>query len=161
MSGELDIQAVTIADLDAIRAIVTSTGMFYPDEIDVAVELADECLRKGPVESGYFAYVAFDGGEPVGYICFGPTPLTVGTYDLYWLVVDKTAQGQGFGKSLVQFVARSVRNQGGRMVLAETSGREDYTPTRAFYDRAGFKLVSEIPDFYREGDARVTYLLRV
>lgn len=161
MGGELDIQALTATDLESVRAIVASTEMFYDDEIEMAVDLGAECVSAGPEESGYHAYLAFDGAEPVGYICFGPTLLTQGTYDLYWLVVDKKVQGRGFGKELVKFVARAVRTMGGRLVIAETSGREDYVPTRAFYDRAGFKNVGEIPDFYREGDSKVTYMLRV
>jgi GNAT superfamily N-acetyltransferase len=161
MAGNLDIQTVGADDLEAIRAIVASTDMFYPEEIDMAVALAEACVEDGPEESGYHAYVAFDGGEPVGYICFGPTALTQGTFDLYWLVVDKKTQGRGFGKELVRFVSRTVRSQGGRLVIAETSGRPDYQPTRAFYDRSGFTVVGDVPDFYREGDARITYMLRV
>jgi ribosomal protein S18 acetylase RimI-like enzyme len=161
MGGELDIQAITATDLESVRAIVASTEMFYDDEIEMAVDLGAACASDGPEESGYHAYLAFDGAEPVGYICFGPTALTQGTYDLYWLVVDKKTQGRGFGKELVKFVARAVRAMGGRLVIAETSLRDDYIPTRAFYDRAGFTNVGEIPDFYREGDGKVTYMLRV
>ncbi len=160
-SEELAIRAVEEEDFGAIRHIVAGTEMFYPDEVDTALELAMESVAKTHEGSGYFAHIALMGCNPVGYIVFGPTPLTVGTYDLYWLVVDKAVQGKGLGRKLVQFVARAVRERGGRLILAETSGRKEYEPTRAFYERTGLRKVSEIEDFYRLGDSKVTYALRV
>jgi len=38
------------------------------------------------------------------------------------------------------------------MLIAETSGRERYAPTRAFYDSAGFALEATIRDYYHKGD---------
>ena len=41
------------ADIGRVREIVESTGFFHSKEVDVAVELVEERLRRGD-ESGYF-----------------------------------------------------------------------------------------------------------
>ena len=47
----------------------------------------DERLEKGAA-SGYEFVIAEDDSSMVGYACFGEIPCTVGSYDLYWIVVD-------------------------------------------------------------------------
>ena len=40
----------------------------------------------------------------------------------------------------------------------ETSSRDDYAPTRAFYLACGYQIVAELPDFYAPGDGKLIYL---
>jgi hypothetical protein len=39
----------------------------------------------------------------------------------------------------------------------DTSGREQYAPTRAFYERMGYHQAACLADFYAPGDARVIF----
>src|SRR3954466_7985412 len=91
---------VIAADRDAVRALVCATGMFRPNEVDVAVELVDERLQKGPA-SGYEFVLACDGDCVIGYACYGHISITLHSYDLYWIVVDPARQGQGLGRQLL------------------------------------------------------------
>ena len=61
-------------DLATVRAIVESTGFFYPAEVDVAVELVEERLRKGEASGYFFAFAEIDG-RTVGYSCYGRSPV--------------------------------------------------------------------------------------
>ena len=45
-----------------------------------------------------------------------------------------------------------------RLVVVETSSREDYAATRAFYERRGYGRVAAIPAYYAPGDDLVIYL---
>ena len=63
-------------------------GLFRPDEIPVALEVFDEAVRAGPRGEPYSALGADVDGRLAGWICWGPTPCTLGTYDLYWMAVD-------------------------------------------------------------------------
>jgi hypothetical protein len=45
-----------------------------------------------------------------------------------------------------------------RLVVVETAGRADYAPTRAFYQRHGYRIAATIPDFYAPGDDQVTFV---
>ena len=47
------------------------------------------------------------------------------------------------------------------MIIAETSGRDQYSPTRAFYDSAGFALEARIADYYNKGDDLLIYVKRL
>ncbi len=151
---------VTPADLVAIRSLVESTGVFNAVELDCAVELAQECLEEGP-ESGYNFLFAEIDGRVVGYACYGPIALTVGSYDLYWIAVDKSVQGQGLGKKVMDKVAEIVRAEGGRNIYIETSTRPHYQATRGFYERCGCPLVATLDDFYAPGDGKAIYCKRV
>jgi ribosomal protein S18 acetylase RimI-like enzyme len=96
-----------------------------------------------------------------GYVCIGPTPLTNGTFDLYWIAVDPAAQGKGFGTELTRLAENEARARGGRLLLIETASHDAYTPTVRFYERAGYELVSRIADFYKIGDDKLTFAKRL
>jgi ribosomal protein S18 acetylase RimI-like enzyme len=96
--------------------------------------------------------VADQDGQPVGYICFGPTPMTQGTFDLYWIATDPGVRGQGVGSSLIAAMENELRARNGRLVRVETSATDDYGPTRGFYQRANYREEARVRDFYRPGD---------
>jgi len=144
-------------DLPAIRALVDETRMFSAAEIEIAVELVSEFLQNG-AKSGYGFAVAEIDGTVIGYACFGPVPCTVSSYDLYWIAVHPTQQRHGIGRQLVEHVEHRIAEAGGTRIYVDTSGREAYRPTRAFYERRGYTRAAELPDFYADGDAKVIYL---
>ena len=143
-------------DIDSVRRMTEGTGFFRPDEIDVAVELVEERLAKGP-NSGYYFMFAENNGVPAGYVCHGPTPCTIGSFDLYWIVVDKDNQGQGLGLALMRMAEDSAREMDGKRIYVETSGKELYRPTRAFYEKAGYFQAATLPDFYDVGDDKIIF----
>jgi GNAT superfamily N-acetyltransferase len=147
---------LTPADPERIRSLVKSTGVFSPVEVDCAVELPEERLAKGPASGYHFVFAERDG-QAHGYACYGPIALTVGSYDLYWIAVDKSCQGQGLGQLLLAEVEELVRREGGRRIYIETSTRPPYAPTRAFYLRCGYHLEVILADFYAVGDGKAIY----
>jgi ribosomal protein S18 acetylase RimI-like enzyme len=124
---------------------------FLEHEVAVAEELIDASIRD-PQGSGYECIVAADADQVLGYICFGPTPMTQATWDLYWIAVSPDAQGQGLGKRLYAAFAQAIAARGGRQVRIETSSQESYAATGGFYERLGFQLDGRLRDFYAEGD---------
>ncbi|MCA9057109.1 MAG: GNAT family N-acetyltransferase, partial [Planctomycetaceae bacterium] len=143
-------------DRNAVREIVTATGFFRPDEIDVAVELVDERLNRGDA-SGYWFLFAELQDQVVGYACYGPIACTLGSYDLYWIAVDPDQQGRNIGRQLLKAAEDAIRADGGRHIYIETSGKPQYTPTRRFYERCGYQLVSTLPEFYDSDDDKVIW----
>ena len=147
----------TPGDAHAVRGIVDSTGFFRPDEVDVAVELVQERLAKGDA-SGYHFIFADRGGRTIGYACYGPIACTVGSYDLFWIAVDPAFQRHGLGRALVFESERLIVNAGGKRVYIETSGKPQYLPTRRFYERCGYALAAELPEFYGPEDPKLVYV---
>jgi len=138
-----------------LEALTRATGVFRDSEVAVAVELLDAALAG---EDAYRFVGAYEGDDLVGYACWGPTPGTEGTYDLYWIVVDPACHGRGIGTALLRHVERRLAAEGGRLIVVETSSRPDYAPTRAFYERRGYTRAAVIPAYYAPGDDLVIYL---
>ncbi len=120
----------------------------------MAVELIDDTLKRP--ESGYETLVAVDGPDedPLGYTCFGRTPMTQQTWDLYWIAVDPATQGRGVGKQLLAAFEELIRHRTGTgtIVRVETSSQEEYDGTVAFYLRNAYETIGRIKGFYRADD---------
>lgn len=151
-----DIRWTEARDRDAVMALLAGTQFFRNDEMVIAVEVLDAALKDGPA-GHYQSFVIEDGGQVAGWVCYGPTPCTLGTYDIYWIAVGPQTQGRGLGKRLMDFTERQIAARGGRLAVAETSGRQGYTPTRRFYEKLGYLAASAIKDFYAPGDDKVVY----
>jgi len=153
------LRPLSAADRGRIEDITRAVGLFRDDEIPVALEVFDEAVREGGSQS-YAALGADVDGRLVGWICWGPTPCTLGTYDLYWMAVDPALQGGGIGSALLGEMELRLAGLA-RLVIIETTGRPDYAATRAFYQARGYAPVSTIPDFYAPGDDQVVYVKKV
>ena len=154
------IRPFTLEDRVPILDILHRTRMFTHEEIEVARELIDAWLYH-PEQKDYILYTAEGEGKVTGYVCYGPTPATEGTFDLYWIAVDPIYQRSGIGKQLLLFTEKRIQEGNGRLIIIETSSQEKYAPTRSFYERNGYTLEARIKDFYRVGDDRLIYVKRV
>jgi ribosomal protein S18 acetylase RimI-like enzyme len=137
-----------------------STTLFHSEEVAVALDVFDAATGNGRrADPDYETAGAEVDGALVGWICWGPTPCTRGTFDLYWIVVDPAWQGRGVGAALVDEMEHRLAGRA-RLVVVETAGRDEYLPTRAFYAARGYQVGARIPDYYAPGDDLVTYLKR-
>ncbi|MFL5578630.1 MAG: GNAT family N-acetyltransferase [Gemmatimonadaceae bacterium] len=100
-------------------------------------------------------------GTLLGYACYGPTPATDRTYDLYWIAVDPAAQGAGAGTVLLGAVERRLAEARARLLVVETSSRAEYDATRGFYAARGYREAARVGHFYAPGDDRVIYTKRL
>lgn len=143
-------------DREQIQKILSSIELFSEEEKDVALELIDEAIAK-PQQEYYNVFVYEAENKVLGYHCTGKRALTDGVFDMYWIVVDPNTQNKGIGKQLLEHVENFAKERNGRWILAETSSRENYTPTRNFYMRNNYTILSEIKDFYTMNDNLVIF----
>jgi D-alanine-D-alanine ligase len=142
------------ADLADLVRITADTGYFRPDEVAVA----EEVLTAAAAETGdYQVCVAVSAAQLVGYVCFGPTPLTNATWDMYWLAVDPAHQRRGIGRQLMLLGEERIRRQKGRLIVLETSSQDLYEATRRFHRSLGYQEQGRVPDFYDVGDDQVIF----
>lgn len=157
----IEIRKMTPDDRAAVSRILEQTDMFTAAELDVALELIDIYLTNKE-QKDYIIYVATnERKEVVGYVCYGPTPATDGTFDLYWIAVSPAMQQQGVGKALLYFTEQQVMLNNGRMIIIETSSQPKYKPTQDFYLRNHYQIEARIKDFYRVGDDRLIFVKRL
>ena len=142
-------------DRSRVSELLVATAAFSSEEVDVALELFDATFEKlcrperseGPALpfSDYEFIGAYDDQHLLGYACFGATPATEGTYDLYWLAVDPAAQGRGAGRALVQWVERELSGRAARLLVVETSSRPT-TSYQSVYARGGYVEAARVRD---------------
>ncbi len=145
-------RSAVVSLLEALQ----QTRVFTATEVRTALELIDEWLEQGE-GSDYLTYVLEDAGRVRGYVCYGPTPLTDSTYDLYWIAVDPSMHGQGYGWRLLTWAEADILRRGGRLVLIETSSQDANQSTIRFYERARYDLAARIRNFYRAGDDKLVF----
>ena len=155
------VRGLTREDRPKLLCLLAKTGVFTAHEIDVAMELIDIVLQN-PQQDDYEIYCLVDDrDQPLGYICYGPAPMTQGTFDLYWIAVDPESQQKGIGSMLVDFLEGAVKERNGRMILVDTSSTLAYEAAHRFYLQKGFREAGRILDYYGPGNDRVTFCKRL
>jgi GNAT superfamily N-acetyltransferase len=163
-----------------VAEILRSTEKFRDEEVSVALELFDESFAGEDYEFIGAFEIADDSHQTTedsadgrwlmadgcmrtlqGFACFGPTPSTDRTYDLYWIAVDRAAQGAGCGSVLLGEVERRLEALHARMLVVETSSRSDYTATRGFYLERGYVEAARVREFYAPEDDRIILTKRL
>jgi ribosomal protein S18 acetylase RimI-like enzyme len=162
LSGTLTTPALrhlTAADRGRIEEITRAVRVFRDDEVPVALEVFDAAVADVGADAvrPYVAMGAEIDGRLVGWICWGPTPCTLGTFDLYWMAVDPAVHDAGVGTALMREMEGRLAGSA-RLIVVETAGRPDYRPTCAFYEARGYRRAAVIPDFYAPGDDQVVYV---
>lgn len=152
-------RALQESDASAVGELVRETGFFSEEEQLVAIELVDETLLRGSASGYEFVFTddPDDPGKLSGYACFGPIPATQSSYDLYWIAVSPSQQGQGLGRQLLREAERCALESGATQMFLDTSGRQQYKPTRAFYEHSGYRVAAALKDFYAPGDDKIIY----
>jgi D-alanine-D-alanine ligase len=149
--------AARASDREAVRALVAATGFFSREEEDIAVELVDDALLRGRASEYGFVFADAPGGTLQGYACYGPITAGSADFDLYWIAVAPAAQRGGSGRALLGEAERLAREAGATVMFIDTAGRPQYAPTRAFYERMGYRVHRVVKDFYAAGDDMVVY----
>jgi ribosomal protein S18 acetylase RimI-like enzyme len=154
------LRPTTPADTETLVAHAAATKFFYSNELETLREVLEDYHAEAIAE-GHRAFTWMDDANAAGFAYIAPVPMTDRTWELWWIVVDPAKQGRGLGGKLLKSAEQAVALQGGRLLLIDTSGLPKYEPTRRFYLKYGYTLCAEIPDFYRDGDAKCVYWKRL
>jgi len=145
------IRKINHTDREKLCDIIYRTDNFTDVEKKVALELIDDALDKHD-SCDYYVNLIEDNGSIKGYYCCGERPLTIGTYDLYWIIVEPEMKGKGYGSKLIDHFEKFVKDMDGRLLILETSGKEQYLPTLGFYLKKKYTILTTIKDFYTLND---------
>ncbi len=145
-------------DRDRVRELVRATGVFRQSEVEIALEVFDDAIASPG--NDYHGLGAYHAGRLVGFTLYGRTPGTEATWDLYWIVVDPHGHRRGTGRQLMEASEASIEESGGTLIVVETSSRDDYTPTRRFYEALLYEQAAHIADYYAAGDDLIVFTKR-
>lgn len=154
-------KGLTPADRPKIEALLKGLDAFTDAERAVALELVDTQLSHLDVDDYRFILAFGDGNTLAGYLCYGRTPMTAATYDLYWVATSPAFARQGVARGLVAAMDHQIKQEGGGTVRVETGTREGHGAAVRFYDATGYSRACAIPDFYAPGDHLLIFTKRI
>lgn len=135
-------------------SLIATIPNFTPAEQELAREVIEDALA--PDDRGYHVLVALDEKRSLsGFICFGPIPITVKRWDIYWIAVAPESSRQGIGTLLLE--AMETRLGPGVRVYVDTSATVGYAKARSFYEHHGYRVACTLADFYGVGDDKIMY----
>jgi len=158
------IRPTTAADLPRLLALTAGTGLFSDYDLETLEGVLGDYLEGDPAENeeaGHVCVTAELDGAAAGYLYYAEAEYADRVWYVWWVAVDKVAQGRGVGRELLGHAETDARRRGGRLMLIETSGRADYEPTRGFYLKAGYEREAVLRDYYRDGDDKVVFRKRL
>ncbi|OQA02576.1 MAG: Acetyltransferase (GNAT) family protein [Planctomycetes bacterium ADurb.Bin401] len=157
---QINIRKAAAADQSVVMDIIVRTNFFRPVELDIAREVFEDAVLLKP-GCTYQSYIAESESKTIGWVCFGVTPCTIGTFDIYWIAVDPAYQKQHIGSQLLTFAEKEIALQEGRLSVIETSGSEKYISTQQFYIKNGYRQAACINDFYAPGDPKLVFTKKI
>ena len=148
---------ITPEDIETVRRISSSTGVFDNDDTEITVELAHDALLQQQNDMEEIAHdirflFAEQDGETCAYACYGHIADSDSTYELYWLSTHNNFRGQGIGKKLITRLIEKIQELGGSKIYIKTDGKDLYKPTRRFYDSCGFRVEALLKQYYDKHD---------
>ncbi len=149
-------------ETSTLVTIAVETGLFTQEDADLLLRQTLGDLHAGRLGENHLAYVWAPVAErPQGWVYFSENSKSNGVWDLWWIGVAPGQHGRGIGKALLQFVEEHVRRAAGRLLIIETSSLPALARTREFYKLRGYTHCGCVPDFYSEGDGKITFVRNV
>lgn len=144
------IRALSRGDLDRVAYLVDENEMFpselLPDMTSAFFD-GDETQR----------WLVFDDGQVDAVCYFVPEALADGVWNLLMIAVDPKRHGEGVGTKLMRAVEKQLADEGVRILLVDTAGKDEFKRTRAFYDMLEYEREARIRDYWSEGDDKITF----
>lgn len=144
----------------ALLDLATETGLFSPLDLEALQEVLDDYHAEAHTW-GHRCVTYEQDGQIVGFAYYAPAAMTDNTWYLWWIAVRRQLQARGLGSRLLHHVEHDVRNQGGRLLLIETSSLPSYELTRRFYRKQGYAEHAVLRDYYADGHHMVVFRKRL
>lgn len=147
----LSVRPTLESDVPVLKQVLDATGLFPSDMLQDMVTP----FLNGSTEALWLT--AESDGTPCGFCFAQPEQLTEGTWNMLAIAVAPAQQGAGVGTGLTGALEQHLRDLDARILIADTSGTDDFTQTRDFYAKNGYAAEARIRDFWAAGDDKVTF----
>lgn len=154
------IRSTTPVDTPALLAVAAGTDVFTAADVETLREVLDD-YHAAYQDAGHHCVIEERDGAVIGFAYYAPTPMTDRTWTLWWIAVSRQTQSRGVGAALLRYVEDAIRQENGRLLVAETSSLPSYAATRRFYIRNGYHVLAELKDYYADGHDMVIFAKRL
>ena len=146
------IRNITIQDLQHLKAVIDSSGLFPSDLLD---DMTNDFFLNEKTNDLWLTMEV--DHIPVAVAYCAPERMTEGTYNLYLIAISKNFQGKGMGAEMMAYIEILLKEKGVRILLVETSSLPEFELTRKFYDKLDYKREAVIREFYQEGEDKIVF----
>lgn len=148
----MNIRQTRSQDIPALKTVLDGTGLFPGDLLP---DMLGGFLSGQGSEDIWMT--CEKDGVAIGFCYAAPEALTQGTWNMLAIAVLPSEQGCGAGGAIVAALEDRLRSDGNRILIADTSGTDEFAQTREFYSRNGYSLEARIRDFWSEGDDKIVF----
>ena len=139
-------------DIPALKGVLDRTDLF-PSEM-----LPDMVAGFLANDDSEDVWLTCENEQQVIGFCYAvPEALTEGTWNMLAIAVLQTEQGKGAGGAIVAALESHLSASRNRVLIAETSGTDDFARTRNFYRKNGYTEEARIRDFWAMGDDKIVF----
>lgn len=146
------IRAVTSADIDGLKNVADSSGVFPSEYLD---EMISDYFNNPNTQDIWFAY--FDDNKPVAIGYCVPEKFTDGTYNLLAIGVSEDFQRKGIASQMMKYIEHLLKHKSGRILIVETSSDDAQIGARNFYPKIGYTQVGVLKDFWKDGEDKIVF----
>lgn len=148
----MKVRPTQLVDIPALKLVLDDTELFPSDMLP---DMAGGFLS-GEDSHDLWLTCEMDG-TAIGFCYAVPEELTEGTWNMRAIAVSPSKQGSGAGAALVQELESDLRKRGYRILIADTSGTDEFSATRQFYHKNGYAEEARIRDFWAAGDDKIIF----
>lgn len=145
-------------DIKNVCDITYSTNFFNEEEVQIVCDLVQEVIIKGCSKSWYnFIFVDYKD-KVIAYSCYWKIDWTVCSYDIYWICTHNDFRWNWIGKLLLKETENLILHGWWKAnIYVETASKDQYKPTRKFYENNNYKKEAIIKNFYAIWDDKIIY----
>lgn len=150
MNGK--IRPVTKSDIDGLKQVVDSSGLFPSEYLD---EMIADYFDNPRTQDIWFAYIENNNPVAIGYCV--PEKFTDSTYNLLAIGVSKDTQRLGIASQMMNYIEQRLKQNDGRILIVETSSDDAQTGARNLYKKIGYMQAAVIKDFWKDGEDKIVF----
>lgn len=139
-------------DIVDLQTVLVETELFPSDMLPNMVS----AFLSGDESADIWLTCEADG-KAVGLCNAVPEAFAEGAWNMRAIAVLPALQRGGFGAAIVRQLEEALKERRQRILIVDTSGTDEFAPTREFYRKNGYAEEARIRDFWATGDDKVTF----
>lgn len=153
MIDKLIIRPASGEDLDTLSGLVEKVALMPGDMLAQSMAPYFDDARENEL-----CMIAELDREIVGFYYARQEEMADKVWNMLIIAIDSDQQSKGLGRQLIAHLEQTLREQNNRILIVDTSSDEQFIGTQQFYKTLGYKLTATIPNFWMDGEDKITFI---